>query len=202
MIPSEKISVFIMAGGKSRRFGSDKTLHTYRGKPLISHVYDAVSPIFESITIVADDKDKYGFLNTEVIPDVIPGLGPLGGIHSALTRTASERIFVFGADMPFINRDFISYMAEIPDYYDAVVPQPDGYYEPLHAIYRKSCLGSIEMMISSGRTKITELFGQIELRPVSDDEIYYYDESHSMFSNINRPQDAEPLESGSAGKLH
>ncbi|MBK7285215.1 MAG: NTP transferase domain-containing protein [Sphingomonadales bacterium] len=46
-----KILGAIIAGGKSRRFGSDKTVAELRGKPLIQHVIDGLSPQCDDLVI-------------------------------------------------------------------------------------------------------------------------------------------------------
>lgn len=185
------ISAFIIAGGKSERFGQDKTLYEYRGKPLISRVYDAIEPVFENISVVANDSEKLAFLGLNVYPDIIPGLGPIGGIHTALKLSSTDRIFVFAADMPYLNSDFIRYMTEIPDFYDVIVPAPDGYFEPLHAIYSAKLISLIEYQINEGSSKISNLFNSDDVRVITDDEIIFYDDSYKLFANINRLEDVK-----------
>lgn len=196
MKPASEISAFIIAGGKSRRFGSDKTLYEYQGKPLIRRVYDAVRPLFERVSIIADDAEKFSFLGLNVYPDLIQGQGPIGGIHTALKNSSGGRAFIFAADMPFLKSDFIEYMAGLPDYYDIIVPAPDGFFEPLHAVYSASLIPVIEEMIASGIVKISSLFERENVRLVGDDEILYYDETCRMFANINRIDDIKKCSTG------
>src|SRR5437879_3536860 len=80
----DRIPVYILAGGKSRRFGSDKARAILDGKPLILHVADALRPIASSLTVVADISGKYDDLALTTITDLQPGLGPLGGLFTAL----------------------------------------------------------------------------------------------------------------------
>lgn len=75
----ETVDAYIISGGRSVRFKQDKSLYEFNGKPLIGHVYDAIKPLFRNISIIADDTVKYRFLGIDTHPDIIPGLGPLGG---------------------------------------------------------------------------------------------------------------------------
>ncbi|NLV69063.1 MAG: molybdenum cofactor guanylyltransferase, partial [Spirochaetes bacterium] len=112
------ISGCIIAGGKSGRFGSDKSLHVFNGKPLVRHVYDAVHPVIDKIFIAANDPEKFAFMGLEVVPDIIPDLGPLGGIYTALETFELKRVFVLPCDMPYLSSELISFMCSIEHNFD------------------------------------------------------------------------------------
>ncbi len=193
MNASENIEAFILAGGKSSRFGSDKTLHIVNGKPLIEHVYSTLQPLFPVISIIANDTYKYNYLHIPVYPDIIPGLGPLGGIYTALQRSSTDYIFICAADMPFINQEFIAFMLQIPHMYDCIIPCWSGNTEPLHAIYSKQCIPHIDKLIEAKNYKISPLFEKIRMRYIMDDEIIFYAEDPSdLFYNINKQSDLPP----------
>ena len=70
----------IIAGGRSRRFGSDKALALLHGKPLIAHVAERLSPQVDAIVVAGRD-----YPNLTTVPDFPhAGLGPLGGLCGAL----------------------------------------------------------------------------------------------------------------------
>jgi len=75
---------YILAGGRSSRFGSDKARALIAGQPMILHVASSIAPFAQSITVVADAPDKYGDLGLRTIADESPHLGPLGGLAAAL----------------------------------------------------------------------------------------------------------------------
>jgi len=186
-------AAFIIAGGKSRRFGRDKALYEYQGKKLIEHVHDALSPVFSDIAIVSSDSEKYEFLGLDIIPDIIPDLGPVGGIYTALERAGGKRVFAVACDMPCLNSEFISYMLSIADYYDVIIPFVSGFYEPLHTIYSSTCLEHVKELINRGERKITGFFEKVNVRPVSEEEIGYYDDPFYMLRNINFTEDIPGL---------
>ena len=134
---------------------------------------------------------KNSDFGAEVIPDIIPGLGPIGGIYTAVEKLAVERIFILPCDMPFINSEFIKYMLEIPDIYDIVVPEFNGHYQPLHAIYSKRCSTAIKRNIDAGDYRMSGFFEGHSIRTVGEDEIGFYDDPFSMFRNINFREDIE-----------
>jgi len=189
----EAIEACILAGGKSSRFGSDKTLHLFKGRPLIEHVLHSIKPLFQTISIIANDTDKYNYLTIPVYPDIIPGLGPLGGIYTALKCSATDYIFVCAADMPFLNQEFIAFMLQIPHMYDCIIPCWARNTEPLHAVYSKQCIPHIEKLIKEKKYKISFLFEQVRMRYIMDDELIFYAEDPSeLFYNINKQSDIPP----------
>lgn len=188
------ISAYILAGGKSTRFKEDKTLYLFNGKKLIEHVYGTIGPLFEETAIISNDTEKFSYLNVKTCPDIIPGKGPIGGIYTALKVSEAERVFIFASDMPYLNSEFISYMKQLPDYYDIIIPRYHGNYEPLHAIYSKSCIPHLKRLIDAGENKIINFFNMVEVREVIEDEIFFYaEEPSSIFANINYPDDIKHI---------
>ncbi|MFW5771615.1 MAG: molybdenum cofactor guanylyltransferase, partial [Spirochaetota bacterium] len=116
------------------------------------------------------------------------------GIYTALNVSNAHRTFIFATDMPYLSGEFISYMAQLPDFYDVVIPNLYGNYEPLHAIYSKNCLSSIKELIDADERKIINFFDKIALREVIEDEIFFYAEDpSSIFANINYQDDITSL---------
>lgn len=187
----DDMSAYIIAGGKSSRFGEDKALFKYRGKPLIEHVIEAVLPVFTRIAIVGNNAEKFKYLGLPTHDDIVAPIGPLGGVYSALHQADTNRIFIFACDMPDINSGLIRYMVEHSENADVVVPVIGGFYEPLHAIYSKSCIAPMETLIQEGKRQIFRFFEQVTVRQVTADEIRVYADPDRAFRNINFRNDAD-----------
>lgn len=183
------ISAFIVAGGQSSRFGQDKSLFQCRGKTLIEHVVAAVRPVIDNITIIGGDAEKFAFLQIPCRGDLIPGLGPLGGLYTALHVSETERAFVFACDMPGLNSELIRFIASLSKGFDVTVPAVNGKYEPLHAVYSKSCITHIEKSIQDGNRRTIGFFDRVSVRSVTEDEIRAYADPKSVFRNINYRED-------------
>jgi molybdopterin-guanine dinucleotide biosynthesis protein A len=165
----EKATAIIMAGGGSRRMGTDKSMLTIEGRPIIERTCRQLADSFEQIIISANDKDKFDFLGFEVVPDKVPEQGPLMGIASALEASANELNFVVACDIPQIKlRDVRRILFEaIDSEADIIVPVTnEGEYEPLFAVYRKSALEAINKVLSSGGRRITEVFDLCRVKKV------------------------------------
>ncbi len=160
--------------------------------PLIQHVYDTIAPLFDDLLIVSNRRDSYPFLNVPVVPDIVPGLGPIGGLCTALRTVRTDRAFMFGCDMPKLNPGFIRYMGEIQSDRDVLIPSIEGYHEPLHAIYSKQCLPVIEKMIADGSKQVIQILDKVSVRYITADEIRLFSpEPADMFFNINYKDDLE-----------
>jgi len=161
----EKATAIIMAGGDSLRMGVDKSMLPIDGQPLIGKIAQQLRGSFEQILISANEPDKFAHLCLEVIPDRIPGQGPLMGIASALQASANEINFVVACDIPRINLSFVRKMLAEAKAADLVIPTTgDGRYEPLFAVYRKSALAAINQVLSSGRRKISDVFSRCKVK--------------------------------------
>lgn len=154
----------IIAGGRSGRFGADKSVHEFNGKPMVSHVYDAVKPVLDDVFIAANDPEKFAFLGLPVVPDIISGIGPLGGMYTALETFDIDRVFVFPCDMPYINTGLIRFMCSIEPVYDIVVPRIGEWYQPLHAVYSHRCGNAIKESISRGDYRMNGFYAGLNIR--------------------------------------
>ncbi len=188
------VTVAIQAGGQSRRMGRDKGLVTLAGKPLIQHVIQRVSHLGQQILITTNQPAAYDFLNLPMASDPIPGAGSLPGLHTALEAARGELVIVLACDMPFVSAPLLEHMLEMATQADIVIPLRDGEYEPLHAIYRRTCLPAIEAALAAGEKRVISFFSQMHVRPVEAADLRRFDPSGMSFFNVNTPQDLELAE--------
>ncbi|MEM1211781.1 MAG: molybdenum cofactor guanylyltransferase [Planctomycetota bacterium] len=82
--------LYILAGGQSKRFGSDKARALAEGRPLLQRVADALRPAVQSCTVVAAEADAYADLGFTTLGDTRRAHGPLGGLETALQHHHAE----------------------------------------------------------------------------------------------------------------
>jgi len=165
----EKATAILMAGGGSRRMGTDKSLLEIEGRPIIERTCEQLSACFEQILISTNEVDKFRFLDFQIVHDKIPEQGPLMGIASALEASDNEINFGIACDIPQIElRDVRRIINEaVNSDADIIVPvTSDGKYEPLFAVYRKSALNAINEVLSSGGRKISDAFNLCNVKKV------------------------------------
>lgn len=181
----------ILAGGQSSRMGANKALLEFGGEPLIGRVARQFSSWFEQVVVVTNTPDQYTFLNLPMTGDRIPGLGPLGGLEAGLTASRFEHAFFAACDMPFLNEGLIQYLVEQAPGFDIVVPRIDDEYEPMHAIYSRSCLPTITANLDERRLKLLRIFDAVRVRTVEASEIAAFGTPERLFFNCNTPEDLE-----------
>ncbi|MDD2319887.1 MAG: formate dehydrogenase accessory sulfurtransferase FdhD [Geobacteraceae bacterium] len=183
------VTAVILAGGKSTRMKSNKALLPYSGELFIERIHRQLSALFPEVMLVTNTPELYRFLPCRMVPDEYQGLGSLAGIHAALKHSSTEYVFVVACDMPYLNSELLRQMVAKAQGCDVVIPESDGGYEPLHAIYRKSCLPAMEEALQSGKIKIVDCFDWSKVSVVSRDEIVAVDPEFLSFRNINTPEE-------------
>ena len=138
---------------------------------------------------IANDKERYADIGIEVLEDIMPDKGPLGGIYTTLVKSDSLYNFIFSCDTPFVNLDLVDYMITGTNNVDIVVPMWRSRFEPLHAIYSKNCVEAIEKQLKNGDLKITNLFSGLNINVIEQEELERFDLSKTPFMNINTPED-------------
>ena len=154
----------VLAGGRSTRMRRDKRFLSFQGRPLVQHVCEQLRPHFGSTMIVADEAHALDFCGLPVITDRMPGLGPIGGIVSALDASDHDVCFVVPCDMPHIDLALAERVLAALNGGDCVVPVfSDHKYEPLFAAYHKRILPIIEKAIARGTRKIMSALTECNL---------------------------------------
>lgn len=183
------MTAIILAGGKSRRMGSNKAFLRYDKKTFIEHQIARLRTIFDEIIISANDPGIYAHLNLPVVSDIVPEKGPLGGICAGLIRAASHHAFVVACDMPFVDEKVILYLKEQIDDYDAVVPQTSRGLEPLHAFYSRNCIQPIRRCLDEGRLRIVDFLAEVKVRIVPEQELKGFGGTIPSVINLNTPEE-------------
>jgi len=179
----------ILAGGRSSRMGYNKALLHIGGKTIIERVLISLKEVTNSLLIVTNSPEEYAFLNIPMKQDILPGKGSFGGIYTAMLFSDTPYILVVACDMPFLSSNFLRYMVQLKVGYDIVTPKHSVGYEPLCAIYAKTCIPKIKNMLNEGELKITELFPVVRMRYIEEEEIKIYNSSGMLFFNVNTQKD-------------
>jgi molybdopterin-guanine dinucleotide biosynthesis protein A len=188
------ITAFILAGGSSSRIGSNKALLEIGGKSLISRLIEIVHPIFDEVIISSNESELYEGTDKRIIKDIITGRGPLGGIHSALQFTKTEKNFFVSCDMPFISKDVIEFLCGYKSEKAIMILKADRRIQQLCGIYSKRIFPDVDSLLKESNQKDSQLKGSIfdllnrvdsEIIDVSGLKFYHPD----LFFNINTPDD-------------
>ena len=175
--------------------GLDKALIDFAGRPLAVRVFDALGPLTDDLLVVSNNRAAFESLGVRVVADWDPPCGPLGGIAAGL-RAARHDLALFAAcDMPFLDGTFLLTLAGRAEAarVDAVVPLLDGQYEPLHAVYRKSCLPAVERCLAAGDYRAFAFYDAVRLVTIPESDWRLLDPDGRSLANVNTPDDLERL---------
>jgi molybdopterin-guanine dinucleotide biosynthesis protein A len=182
------ITGVILVGGKSRRMGRDKAFLEVAGKPLFERALEVFRDSFAQVVLVGDREERFSGYGIPVVPDIYPG-SSLGGLYTGLYHAATEYIFASSCDLPFPSAEILGYLCSLRDGFDAVVPSTEYGYEPLFALYSKSCLGPIKALLDSGDCCAYAYYPQVRVRYVAYEELARFDRDGRAFLNVNTPED-------------
>ena len=179
---------FILAGGASRRMGTDKSQLLIDRQTFTERISETLLKVTDSVTIVG--KQPEGSMLPSVA-DVYPQWGALGGLHAALTACRRDWAIVVACDLPFVTAELFLFLSSSRLDHEAVVPiQPDGRPQPLAALYRVDpCRQRATELIEAGRRRPLDLLESVKTRWVSFDEIRNLEQAERFFVNINTPSD-------------
>ncbi len=183
----------VLAGGKGLRLGCDKALELIGNRSLLQRVVDRLALLGGEIIIAAAQEQELPSPRgaTKIVVDLYPDKGALGGIYTGLAASNSHHSLVVACDMPLLNLPLLRYLLQLAPDFDAVVLKIGENIEPLHAVYSKNCLIPIQHQIEQGELRVGNLFSQVRVRFVEEEEINRFDPEHLSFFNINTAADLE-----------
>lgn len=190
-------SAVVLVGGEARRAnGQEKYFFTYHGRTFIERLVDSLREVVDEIILVARDPEQCKRFNEitgiRCITDVRRGIGPIGGLHAGSLAAQGEFIFVSACDMPCIKPAVIAHLFDCIEDYDAVIPSWNPHMlEPLHAVYRRTAL--LAYLECHDSLSLRAMVKSISARYVPMDELKIIDPDLRTFTNINKPEDLERI---------
>lgn len=189
--------------------GAAKALLDIGGRSILEWLKETLAPRFEEILLVSKEAQPYAELCANASPgetplrlamDALPGRSSLTGIHTALANARTEHVFITACDTPFLRPELLAaLLAHLRPEDDVVLPRkPDGYFEPLCALYSRRCLPHIEAQLARGDHKIIRFFDKIRVNPLPVEELLKADPGLLSFKNANTPDELRTLRNTAA----
>jgi molybdopterin-guanine dinucleotide biosynthesis protein A len=186
------LSAAILAGGRATRFdGRDKSALLVGGRSILEMQIAELSQLTGDILLVGGHAPH---ARVRAVADTVPGCGPLGGLHAALTQAREDTVIVIACDMPYIAAPLLAYMAGLTGEADAAVPKTARGYHPLCAVYTRRCVEPIGRRLADGRLKMIEMLADVQLRAVTPDELDRFGDHDRLLANLNTPAEYNRLE--------
>ncbi|ADQ14526.1 molybdenum cofactor guanylyltransferase [Halanaerobium hydrogeniformans] len=186
-------NAILLAGGESSRFGGNKALAEFNGRPLIELIYANLNDYFNQV-IVIGDKKTYSFLKgAEIKADIIENKGPLAGLYTGLYYSNKDYNFLAACDMPFLNKSYFSflesYFSSDNNNYQIIVSEYRSFLEPLAGYYHKNLLKLIEKKLKNDELRIKSIYQEADLKIVKEDILKEKFNLKKLLFNINYPED-------------
>lgn len=173
--------------------GRDKALLELGGVPLVVRAALLLEAVVGSATVIgrAADRVSYERLGLPLLADDFPGVGPLGGIATALTHSSHDWNLVIGCDLPYLTPDWLAHLIEgaLASRADVLIPQSEFGLEPLCAMYHRRCEPVIARALASGLRKITTGLAGLRVETIAPAEWKRFDSDGRLFKNMNTPGD-------------
>lgn len=158
------LPVYILAGGRSSRFGSDKARAVLDRLPLVERVCHLVEGVASSVTVVAEAADKYADLGLRTIGDVHPGRGPAGGLATALSDVREGWLMLCPCDAVVIRP---AWLATLVEHAEAATQEVDAitfrdrYWQPMPGVYHVRGLAVVDRLAAEGSCSMQRLLDSV-----------------------------------------
>jgi len=192
---SETVSSFILAGGASSRMGSNKAFLSCGGKTFLETIAEALELAFTvRPAVIVSERNKNEFADWEIyfeiITDVIPDLGPISGIHTALRNCEKEFSAIVAVDMPMIDPSVMGELMKrlVDSEKDAICIRIGEAIQPMPSIFRtKRCLEELENgLLTEEIFSPLFLIRRLDTIVVDSTELPF---EHRIYENVNLPED-------------
>ena len=184
----------VLAGGKSQRFGQDKSQVKLQNKLLIDYILEEIVDEFKEILIIANEQIKFmQSENISVAKDFKSGLGPLGGVLTAMKWIKENNkhykwISTFPSDTPFFTKKELKYFykkIEINKSKLFFIKNKDTRHN-IFGLWSVSLIEKLEADIMKGERKVEIWANSIGVKTVNIDY-----KKPDPFFNINTKKDLE-----------
>ena len=185
-----KVIAGILAGGGSRRFGSDKACAVYEGKSLLEWTIQNASEITDNINILTKKPEAYSFTGCRIVEDLLEVSTPISGIISIMPYV-SDWLLLLACDIPFFEKKVLDFLWEKRDNEKATVIHVNGKYQPFLGLYPKSVLTYWEEAFKREEYHLQRVIEGMPKIVIEESDLMFAGISLQSFLNINTPADLE-----------
>jgi molybdopterin-guanine dinucleotide biosynthesis protein A len=181
----------ILAGGQSKRLGGqNKAFIQIGGRRIIDRQLDVYRRLFDQIILVTNDPVAYLDVDALIVSDHYAQRSSLNGLHAGLFAAAHDYVFCTACDTPFVNDALIAcLLKQIDPKAYIIIPSTDAGFEPMFAVYKKTCLPAMVWQLERELLKIQGLFRKLRIKTVAEAELRAIDPELLSFFNVNTPED-------------
>jgi len=184
----------ILTGGKSSRMGTDKSELNYHGKPqkefakelLENQGIETFYSVGKSSNVISSEVEKSQL--EDEIHDVLPNLGPFGGICSAFQKDPDSAWLVLAIDLPFVNQSLVKLLLEKRNptkVATSIKGKQKQYPEPLITIYEPKSYPILLQYLKEGNPSPRQMLMNSEIEIVEIED--------GLIRNVNTPEEYQQV---------
>lgn len=186
----ENFTGIILAGGKSQRMGTDKGLLPLNGKPFISHIYEAMKPIFGDNIVVVSSNADYDAFGYNRIEDLISDKGPVGGLYTALKQSKTKFNLVLSVDVPLVSTELVQWLVDNhDDSYLVTQVQVNEKPSPLVAVYDRALRTLLGEHLAGNQLKLRDVIDEVNSQTLTVPQMW-----KGQVQNINTEEDYKKIQ--------
>ncbi|MCX6471425.1 MAG: molybdenum cofactor guanylyltransferase [Corynebacteriales bacterium] len=193
----------VLAGGASRRMGSDKAGLDWEGQPMLARIVAEVGTRCSPVSVVAAASSPAyktlkgsGGPEAHWVTDEQAGAGPLGALAAGLADAAAagcEIAFVCATDMPLIEVAIVDeLLLGLREGDDAAIAVDSQRVHPFAGVYRTACAGRIRDLAATGERRMLAALDAIAANRVAVSDV-------AWLTNVNAPEDLHRLRHAGSG---
>jgi len=146
----DDLSAVLLAGGESRRMGTDKATFLFQGKPLWQVQLETLQTLKpKQIFVSARIDPPWRPEDVVFVRDVPPSRGPLSGLTTSIERITTSHLLVLAIDMPEMTGTYLKFLYSQIKAGCGVVPKINNRAEPLAAIYPREAVSEFRSALRS-----------------------------------------------------
>lgn len=189
------LTVAVIAGGKSSRFGSSKALAEFRGKRLIDHAVSLAQQLSDKVFVCCGPSSLPIDSSIQQLTDVFPDCGPMSGLHAALEACKTDQLAIMPCDMPLLTTDVYKILLENHTSEQPVVAVSQTGIQPLVSIWPVHTIETVKASLVSGRYGLQRLLKQLNAVEISFNKKKWYEKFQNVntISDLSRIQNSNPL---------
>lgn len=201
MNTSRSLPGLILAGGLSRRMGSNKALCPLGQRQLLHHVIDRLAPQVSALALNAAGEWGKAF-DLPLVPDTQIGhAGPLAGVlaglqHFAPMRDEASHMLTVPSDSPFFPDDLATKLVDhLPDENTIVIAASKGQVHPVFALWPLALVGDLaQWLADDNNRRIRSFLARHPTIGVSFPPVESATSSIDPFFNVNTPEELAQAE--------